>query len=170
MKIKSRHFLSSKDLKHLIKELLDTTHLNSLAPLMKKRGGVEVIKLDTGEELYSVNGEIMLIRREKKLIPPLTTLISGTVNIPKIVVDMGAVPHIARGADVMAPGVVRVDQSISQGDIITVVDEKHGKPLAIGEALLDGAEIVSKKHGKVVRVIHFVGDSLWDFVKNFKKD
>jgi PUA domain protein len=73
---------------------------------------------------------------------------------------MGAVPHIADGADVMAPGVVSVDEDILPGDGVVIVDERHGKPLAIGLALVAGADMKAPK-GKVIKNLHHVGDEIW---------
>ncbi|NIR86471.1 RNA-binding protein, partial [Candidatus Bathyarchaeota archaeon] len=86
-------------------------------------------------EIFIVNGKPLFARSENIFLP---TLISKRVFalLPKIVVDMGAVPHICNGADLMAPGVVKIDGEFNTGDLLLVVDERHGKPLAIGVALL----------------------------------
>ena len=78
-----------------------------------------------------------------------------------VTVDMGAVRFIYNGADVMAPGITDADPSIQIGDLVWVRDERNLRPLAIGEALLVGPEMVASKQGKAVRSIHHVGDPLW---------
>lgn len=78
-----------------------------------------------------------------------------------VTVDMGAVRFIYNGADVMAPGIVDADPAIQVGDLVWVRDERNLRPLAIGEALLLGPEMVASKQGKAVRSIHHVGDLLW---------
>ena len=78
-----------------------------------------------------------------------------------VTVDMGAVPFVANGADVMGPGVVEADPDISEGGFVWVRDEKHLRPLAIGRALCPGSALPSKPKGKVVKSVHFVGDKLW---------
>ncbi len=78
-----------------------------------------------------------------------------------VTVDMGAVPYVYNGADVMAPGIVDADPAIAPGDFVWVRDEKNLRPLAIGEALLSGADMVARDRGKAVRTIHHVGDPLW---------
>ncbi len=106
----------------------------------------------------------MFARSEGTFLP---TLIPNGVFplLPKIVVDMGAVPHICNGADLMAPGVVQIDGDFHTDDLLLIVDERHGKPLAIGAALLDSHVVRKLKHGKVVKNIHYVGDSLWKMLK-----
>jgi PUA domain protein len=78
---------------------------------------------------------------------------------------MGAVPYVCNGADIMAPGIVRVEGEFSKGDIVLVVDEKHGKPLALGEILYDAAEARNIKQGVIVKNVHYVSDKIWNFAK-----
>jgi PUA domain protein len=74
---------------------------------------------------------------------------------------MGAVKFVYNGADVMAPGVVDADASISQGDLAWVRDERNLQPLAVGIALMNGEEMVSENAGKALESLHHVGDSIW---------
>ena len=78
-----------------------------------------------------------------------------------VTVDMGAVKFVYNGADVMAPGIVDADPAIAVGDLAWVRDEKNLRPLAVGEALMAGPEMVASEKGKAVRSIHHVGDPLW---------
>ena len=78
-----------------------------------------------------------------------------------VTVDMGAVPFVYNGADVMAPGIVDAEPGIQPGDLVWVRDEKNRRPLAIGEALMSGPGMVASEKGKAIRSIHHVGDVLW---------
>jgi len=115
-------------------------------------------------EIFIINGKTMFARFEGTLLP---TLVSNDVFplLPKIVVDMGAVSHICNGADLMAPGVVHIDGNFTKDNFVLIVDERHGKPLAIGVALLDSHVMRKVRHGKIVRNIHYVGDRLWKMLK-----
>jgi PUA domain protein len=44
-----------------------------------------------------------------------------------------------------------------------VRDETHQRPLAIGEALLDGVAMVAATRGKAVKTLHYIGDSIWHY-------
>ncbi len=81
--------------------------------------------------------------------------------LKKITVDMGAVRFVVNGADVMRPGIVAVEDGIAAGDPVVVVDQTHGKPLAVGKALCDSAEMLAAKTGKMIKTLHYVGDELW---------
>jgi len=86
-----------------------------------------------------------------------------------VVVDMGAIPHICNGADVMAPGVLRVEGEFSAGDLVLIVDERYGRPVAIGSALIDSEAVNSTKQGKVVKNLHYVGDKVWSLLRRIVK-
>jgi len=78
-----------------------------------------------------------------------------------VTVDMGAVKFLYNGADVMAPGIVEADPAIEVGDFVWVRDERNRQPLAVGEALMTGAEMSARERGKSVKTLHHVGDDLW---------
>ena len=80
---------------------------------------------------------------------------------------MGAVPYVCKGADVMAPGVQRIEGQFIKNEPILIVDEKFGKPLAIGLSLFSSEKMKTLEHGKLVKNLHFVGDRLWNYFKDF---
>ena len=79
-----------------------------------------------------------------------------------ITVEKGAIKFVSNGADIMVPGIVDADDGISEGDIVWIREETHGKPLAIGQAVMNAEAIKTEKSGKAVKTIHYVGDKLWN--------
>ena len=71
---------------------------------------------------------------------------------------MGAVPFVCKGANVMAPGIRKVEGEFVKGDLVVIVDEKHGKALALGESMLDAAILRETKKGPVIKSLHYVSD------------
>jgi PUA domain protein len=84
-----------------------------------------------------------------------------------VVVDKGAVAFICRGADVMRPGIVRIEGEFDSGELILIVDEVHGKPVALGVSLMSSKEVGNASRGKMIKTIHHVGDKIWNFYRNF---
>jgi PUA domain protein len=125
----------------------------------------EVVKISKNEVAYLLDGRLLAIEVSGRLIPSIKALMDGIVELPRVVVDVGAVKHVVNGADVMAPGVVRVEGDFARGDLVVVVDEKHGRPLCVGAALVDRSELASMTKGKVVENLHYVGDKLWNKLK-----
>ena len=77
-------------------------------------------------------------------------------------VDHGAIPFLMNGADCMGAGIHLADPSLEAGDMVWVRDQEHGKPLAVGQALVSGDEMVSMTKGKAIKTLHWVGDELWE--------
>jgi PUA domain protein len=76
-------------------------------------------------------------------------------------VDRGAIPFLMNGADCMAAGIQIVDPDIKRGDLVWIRDQEHGKPIAIGWALIDSEKMDEATKGKAIRTIHWIGDDLW---------
>jgi len=132
------------------------------------------------EELSSVFGEIIAERVESAVLEDVTVYLLDDVvefvrdgdaiypflggshvdGLPRVVVDMGAIPYVCNGADVMAPGIADMD-SFEVGDHVVVRDVTYGKALAIGKALKSSSDIEASRKGKVIENLHYVGDSLW---------
>jgi PUA domain protein len=115
-----------------------------------------------GEEMvYFVDDLPLILRRTIGLLPSLK--FEKCVNsLPRVVVDMGAVAHVANGADIMRPGISDIPSDFAKGDLLVIVDEKYSKPLALGLAEVESKEMKSMSKGKVIENVHFVGDELWN--------
>lgn len=164
MLIKKRHPLSSKDLKSLLEEAKHVCL--SLAEHIDKKKDIELVEIAGGERIYLQNGKPILIGLEKSVMPSLAMPQSLLETIPKVVVDMGAVPFVVNGADVMAPGIRSVADDVKVGDVVLVVDERHSKGLAVGILLMTREEILQKKKGKAIKNVHHVGDEIWNWSRS----
>ncbi len=111
----------------------------------------------------------VLIRNEEAIALVVGDAIAPTVRgllaFPAqkrfVTVDMGAVPFVYNGADVMAPGIVDADPAVHAGDFVWVRDEKNRRPLAVGTAIMDGPAMAREERGKAIKTVHHVGDDLW---------
>jgi PUA-domain protein len=157
-----RYSLKSKQARQILNEVSERLKVNVDA-LFGSKASVEVVEAVVGN-IYLVNGKPLFFKVGERVLPTLLFQ-DFVLRSPKIVVDMGAVPYVCNGADVMAPGIVRVEGEFGKGDLVLVVDEKHGKPLALGESLYDAASVSNTKQGAVVKNVHFVSDKIWNFAK-----
>lgn len=162
-KVLKRYFVREKETKQIIADFCRTL-------------GVEP------ERVFGPNPRIELVETQEARIfifnkTPFSAEIGGNVCptllfeeilvlLPRIVVDMGAIPHICNGADIMAPGIVRIDGEFGKDALLLVVDERHGKPIAIGRALIDSETMKATERGKVVKNLHHVGDGVWNLTRN----
>ena len=83
---------------------------------------------------------------------------------PSITVDMGAVPYIVKGADVMAPG-VNAFEEFEVGDITCVKTERYSQTIATGIALISSKDIGGLRKGKTIKNVHYIGDRYWNSAK-----
>ena len=158
--ITRRQFLREKEAARLLDELSQRLKIDVRELLDAKKPSVEVAQSLSGEVVY-LEGKPFAARLKDMLIPTLL-FEKALQRLPRIVVNMGAVPHICNGADVLAPGMVGIDGSFTADSLVVVVDERHKKPLAVAVALVDSQTAQSLSHGKVARNLHFVGDALWN--------
>lgn len=132
------------------------------------------------EELSSVFGEIIAERAESAELEGVTVYLLDDVvefvrdgdtlypylggnhvdELPNVIVDMGAIPYVCNGADIMAPGITEMEP-FDVGDLVVMRDVTHGKALAIGKALKSSSDIEASRKGKVIENLHYVGDGLW---------
>lgn len=155
----ARSTLSKREIKEIIPLL---SPIVEVFPKQK----VEIIGMEKSSVMF-IDDHALLFGFEGKWLPLLRHVISGELKPPykKIAVDMGAIKFIANGADIMRPGITQIEDGISAGDPVLIVDEKHGKTLAIGVALLNSEEMRAAPGGKVVKNAHAAGDRLWELTK-----
>jgi PUA domain protein len=162
--IKRRHFLREKEATQLFSEFSEKLNID-LKQLLGDKIQLEEADTQTAK-IYFINNKPTLAIFNNTLVP---TIFSDEIlnAFPRIVVNMGAVPHLCNGADLMAPGVVKIEKDYKKGNYVVVVDERHGKPLAVVVALEDSPTARNMTHGKIAKNIHYVGDRLWS---QFKKE
>ena len=111
--------------------------------------------------LYLVDKKPLLMKRDGWVFPTVRGAIDRPFPERIIAVDMGAIPFVIKGADIMRPGVVSVTDDVRQGSPAIVVDERYRKPLAVVLALFDAPALRAETKGKVAKMIHHVGDTFW---------
>ena len=154
--------MKEKDVKKFFLEVTGTLGTD-IMQLLGQKTRVEVNETETAE-IFIFNGRPLLARSNGMLFPTLS-FEELFADFPKIVVDMGAVPYVCKGADVMAPGVRTIKGNFEENGLILVVDERHGKPLAVGVALFSSEAMKNVSHGKTVKNLHYVGDKLWSYLR-----
>ena len=159
-KIKNRHLLKEKEIKNLIYELSKTFH----GHVFDTNASVETGLIEHFSMIL-VNGSIDFFMKDGGVFFTLVGVNKYALKEQYVVVDMGAIKFVTNGADIMGPGIVDADPNIKENDLVWVCDEKYRKPLAVGVALVSGEAMRSKKTGKAVKNIHYVGDELWNLMR-----
>ncbi|MEM1530664.1 MAG: PUA domain-containing protein [Candidatus Bathyarchaeia archaeon] len=166
--IKYRFPLRESKRKRFLRDLLERFGFD-VGRMFGDRPQIEVIGTFEDSEVFIVNGKPLLLRVGEDVIP--TLVFDGLIGLlPKVIIDMGAIPHVCNGADIMAPGIVRIEGEFKEGDYAVVLDERHGKAIAIVKALLDSERAKSLKHGKIFKNLHHVGDTYWRIIRELSGD
>ncbi|MEM1873676.1 MAG: DUF1947 domain-containing protein [Acidilobaceae archaeon] len=160
MKPSRRHAVSKKEARALAE---------TLERILGRREEFEVAEIAVFQdfEIYLVDGKPVLARVSGELIPLLNLLVKlrEPARVPVVYVDRGAAKALARGADLMAPGVRGVEGEFSEGAIVVVADEETKAPVMVGRALVSSEDLKraleSRARGRVVESLHYVGDEIW---------
>ncbi|MDW7731998.1 MAG: RNA-binding protein [Methanolobus sp.] len=157
MKIKSRVQIRKSDKIKLLKEL--SSSFGDIVDTFSDK------KFETATAddipIVIIEGEVLLFQIGDTYFPTVKGVLQLGLKKNVVVVDAGAVRFVVNGADVMCPGIVSADGDIEAGDPVIIIEENHSKPLAIGTALIPGAQMQASS-GKAIKSVHYVGDKLWN--------
>ena len=157
-----RYVIRPKEAKVSIAEASEKIGIN-IDELIGSKAVIEVAEADFVQVILADKKPILF--RTGKDVWPILTNQDLILQIPKVVVDMGAVPHLCNGADLMAPGIRGFEGDFKKDGVVVVIDEKHRKPIALVEAYFDLETVKSTKKGAVFKSVHYVGDQVWNFAK-----
>jgi H/ACA ribonucleoprotein complex subunit 4 len=110
----------------------------------REESSVKLQDLVDAYAFWRENGDEGLIRR---VIQPVEAAVE---HLPKLVVRDGAVDALCHGADLAAPGVLRVDSGISVGDLIAVFTLK-GELVELAKAMMTSKQMIEAEHGLVAK-------------------
>ena len=157
--IKKRHSIRRSQAQDLLTRLFD--QIGNSAQFFHA-DMIEVIETNAKVSLFIVNKKLLLMDTGDWVFPTLKGAIQFPFPERRIVVDAGAIPYVVNGADVMRPGIVSVSDDVKALLPVQIVDERHGKPLAIGIALLDAPDMRARTSGKMCKNFHYVSDEIWN--------
>jgi len=157
--VKKRHSIRKSQAQALLARLFDQIGNSAL---FFHADMIEVIETNADVSLFLVNKKMLLLDTGDWVFPTLHGAIQFPFPERRVVVDAGAIPYVVNGADVMRPGIVSVSDDVKADSPVQIVDERHGKPLAIGIALFDAPDIRARTSGKMCKNIHHVGDEIWN--------
>ena len=157
MEISSRHHLRSdavRDIESTLESALGVTPNGDAYERVAFEGSDREVILVDGEPLVTdFGGEPFVTVRGANALKP---------ERRRVVVDAGAVSFVSDGADVMRPGIAEASPDIDPEDLVVIVEETHGKALAIGRSRVASDDLLGEE-GKVVDSLHHVGDELYSF-------
>ena len=129
---------------------------------LPKIKNLKVYFIDEHTQLITGN-EITVLKINDSYLPFLDQT-EVLEKFPNVMVDMGAVKFMCKGANVMRPGIKKYTE-FSKGDVVCIVEESQHKFLAVGKAVTDSSELDDMKKGEVIKNLHYISDKCWEFAK-----
>ncbi len=110
-----------------------------------------------------VGDGIKILKVNDEYIPFLSE-IQTLEKFPYVIVDMGAVKFMCKGANVMRPGIKKYSE-FQKDSIVCIIEESHHKFLAVGKTLVSSDEMSNMEKGEVVKNLHYISDKFWEIGK-----
>jgi malignant T-cell-amplified sequence len=117
--------------------------------------GVVFVELDGYEFVQSLDVFIPFLGSQETL-----------ALFPSAVVDEGAIRFLLNGADVMRPGIRKMDEWGPAGRMVVIKEERKGRAIAVGPSSVPSSEALGMTKGSCVKNVHHVGDRYWNAHKS----
>jgi len=111
-----------------------------------EEGAITLHELSEAVYLWREEGDEGAIRR---VVRPMEEMLAF---LPKVVIRDSAVDAICHGAQLAAPGVLRLESGIRPGDMVLITTLK-GEAVALAEALVASREMLAMKKGIVAKTL-----------------
>ncbi len=150
--------LKDKEAKQIVREFSD--RYPAAKQTLDSVDHFQELEIENGSVIYA--DDVPLMIRKKGMWFPSLKFQVVLDSLPKIIVDMGAVPHVTNGAQIMRPGIKIFSDVFKRNDLVVVQDERFRKSIAIGTADSDSETMEAMSKGKVITSIHYVSDVFWN--------
>ncbi len=150
--------------------LISKSETASLLKIISERWGMEFPKIKnfkvhqiTEDAQIIVGNGVKVLKTSDEYLPFLSE-INLLEKFPYVMVDMGAVKFLCKGANVMRPG-IKNHNEFKKGEIICVIEESQRKFLAIGKSLVSSLDLEKMERGEVIKNMHYISDKFWEIGK-----
>ena len=147
--------------------LISKSETSALLKTVSDRWGIEFPKIKNlkvhqifdDAQIITGNG-IKILKINDDYLPFLseTTMLE---KFPSVMVDMGAVKFMCKGANVMRPGIKKYTE-FQKDQLVCIIEESQHKFLAVGKALVSSEELDNMEKGEVLKNIHYISDKFWE--------
>ena len=150
--------------------LISKSETSALLKTLSEKWAIDIPKIKNlkvhqiSNESQIITGQgIKILKIDKEYMPFLSET-STLEKFPYVMVDMGAVKFMCKGANVMRPG-IKNHSDFEKDEIVCIVEESQKKFLAVGKSLVSSQELDNMEKGEVVKNMHYVSDKFWEIGK-----
>ena len=113
------------------------------------------------DEAQIITGKGIKILKINDDYLPFLSEIDTLKKFPNVMVDMGAIKFMCKGANVMRPGIKKFTE-FEKDKIVCIIEESKHKFLAVGKAMVSSSELENMEKGEVVKNLHYISDKFWE--------
>ena len=147
--------------------LISKSETSEILKIVSERWEIECPKIKN-LKVYQISDEAQIIvGKEIKILKigddylPFLSETETLKKFPNVMVDMGAIKFMCKGANVMRPGIKKFTE-FEKDKIVCIIEESHQKFLAVGKAMVSSTELEKMEKGEVVKNLHYVSDKFWE--------
>ncbi len=147
--------------------LISKSETSAVLKTVSESWGIECPKLKNlkvhqiSDEAQIIIGKGIKILKINDDYLPFLSEIDTLEKFPNVMVDMGAVKFMCKGANVMRPGIKKFTE-FEKDKIVCIVEESQHKFLAVGKSMVSSSELENMEKGEVVKNLHYISDKFWE--------
>jgi PUA domain protein len=147
--------------------LISKSETTALLKTVSERWGIEFPKIKNVKvhqilndaQIITANG-MKILKVEDDYLPFLSET-ETLKKFPSVTVDVGAIKFMCKGANLMRPGILKFSE-FEKDKLVCIVEESHGKFIAIGKSMVSSAELETMEKGEIIKNIHYISDRFWE--------
>ena len=147
--------------------LISKSETNALIKTVSERWGMQFPKIKNlkvhqiFDDAQIITGDGIKILKVNDDYLPFLSETNTLEKFPNVMVDMGAVKFMCKGANVMRPGIKKFTK-FEKDDLVCIIEESQHKFLAVGKAMVSSSELEDMEKGEVIKNIHYISDKFWE--------
>lgn len=133
---------------------------SALGPVFDIKSEYKIHQVSSKLRLFKEDTRFLFFEYFDKMYPTVSNFDKNLFKV--VVLDKGALGPVSRGADVMAPGILKYkDQSsVFQKDDVIGVEILEVGVIAVGKCLMSFDEMIKIKEGPVIEIYHTKDDAI----------
>ncbi len=150
--------------------LISKSETSEIIKIVSERWGIQCPKIKnfkvhqiSDDAQIIVGKEIKILKIDDDYLPFLSET-ETLKKFPNVMVDMGAIKFMCKGANLMRPGIKKFTD-FEKDDLVCIMEESHHKFLAVGKAMVSSSELENMEKGEVIKNLHYISDKFWEVGK-----
>jgi len=147
--------------------LISKSETTALLKTVSEKWGIEFPKIKNvkvhqiSDDAQIITGDGIKILKVNEEYLPFLSETKTLEKFPSVMVDMGAVKFMCKGANVMRPGIKKFTE-FEKDKLVCIIEESQHKFLAVGKAMVSSSELENMEKGEVIKNIHYISDRFWE--------